>query len=144
MENNTLNLSKYMGVWYEIARIPYEHENGLYNCKAEYTLKRKHVSVMNSGIYESNHKKYTWAAKLKQLPNVDNVFILEGEDNKKSMYRIMFVSEDYKYSIVSNGKDLVWVLSRDKTICNDVYENLLCIIQTYGYDSKKLVQTKQI
>lgn len=139
-----IDLERYMGIWYEIARVPYDKQNGLFNCKAEYTMKRGYVSVMNSGIYEDSKRRYTWAAKLKPIQSVDNVYVLEGEEGSISLYQVMCLSDDYKYSIVTNAKDLVWVLCRDKTMGDAEYAKILDIISKNGIDSKTLVKTKQI
>lgn len=144
MDKVQIDLNKFMGIWYEISRIPYEKQNGLFNCKAEYTMRRDYVSVMNSGIHEDTNRKYTWAAKLKQIPKLNNIFTLQGEDGSTSLYRIVYVSEDYKYSIVSNGVDLMWVLSRDKHIPEIEYNKLMCIAIDFGFDVSKLVYIKQI
>ena len=57
---------KYMGVWYEIARLPHYFERGMDYVEAEYTLKPDgSIRVENRGVRGNEERKIVGKAKLK-------------------------------------------------------------------------------
>jgi hypothetical protein len=52
--------------------------------------------------------------------------------------------DDYKYAIIGTpSKEYLWILSRDKTISDEVLNKLLEKISNMGFDKSKLIYTIQ-
>jgi apolipoprotein D and lipocalin family protein len=59
-------------------------------------------------------------------------------------YTILALDSEYTYSLVSGGTtDYLWILSRTKTIPEDVKTKFLDIARSYGYDLSKLYWVNQ-
>ncbi len=136
------NINKYLGSWYEIARLDFRFEKDLNNVMAQYSLNDKNnVNVENSGY---NFKKEEW---------VKASGIAKFRDDKSSAalkvsffgpfysgYNVIALDKDYKYALVA-GKSLkyLWILSREKSIPENIKDNYLKIAQKVGYDTSKLI-----
>ncbi|MEG2070407.1 MAG: lipocalin family protein, partial [Bacteroidales bacterium] len=67
---NSLDLTRYMGKWYEIARYDHSFEHGLVGCTAHYTLQNDGtVKVVNAGYKNTLDGKYTETAGKARRPN---------------------------------------------------------------------------
>ncbi len=59
-------------------------------------------------------------------------------------YWILDLDKDYKYAIVGTpSKEYLWILSREKTMSNEVLNKLLEKITSMGFDKSKLTYTIQ-
>ena len=62
---DNFNLKQYMGVWYEIARLPNRFERGMTQVSAEYTLLPSgEVKIVNRGIKNDQKKSITGIARV--------------------------------------------------------------------------------
>lgn len=136
------DLNKYLGSWYEIARFDFRFEKDLDNVMAQYSLNNKgNVNVVNSGY---NFKKEKWVS-------AEGVAKFRGDKNSAALkvsffgpfysgYNVIALDEDYKYALVA-GKDLkyLWILSREKSIPEDIKAEYLKIAQEVGYDTSELI-----
>ncbi len=136
------DLNKYLGNWYEIARFDFRFEKDLDNVMAQYSLNNKgNVNVVNSGY---NFKKEKWVS-------AEGVAKFRGDKNSAALkvsffgpfysgYNVIAIDEDYKYALVA-GKDLkyLWILSREKSIPEDIKAEYLKIAQEVGYDTSDLI-----
>lgn len=136
------DLNKYLGNWYEIARFDFRFEKDLDNVMAQYSLNNKgNVNVVNSGY---NFKKEKWVS-------AEGVAKFRGDKNSAALkvsffgpfysgYNVIAIDEDYKYALVA-GKDLkyLWILSREKSIPEDIKAEYLKIAQEVGYDTSELI-----
>lgn len=136
------DVNKYLGSWYEIARFDFRFEKDLDNVMAQYSLNKKgNVNVVNSGY---NFKKEKWVS-------AEGVAKFRGDKNSAALkvsffgpfysgYNVIALDEDYKYALVA-GKDLkyLWILSREKSIPEDIKAEYLKIAQEVGYDTSELI-----
>ncbi|MGE8431400.1 MULTISPECIES: lipocalin family protein [Chryseobacterium] len=142
---NQFDVNKYLGTWYEIARFDYRFEKDLDNAMAQYSLNADgSVKVVNSGY---DFKKEKWVS-------VDGTAKFRGDKNiaalKVSFFGPFYAGynvvalEDYKYALVA-GKDLgyLWILSREKTIPENIKQGFITKAQEIGYDTSKLIWVKQ-
>ena len=59
-------------------------------------------------------------------------------------YWILDLDKDYKYAIIGTPtKEYLWILSREKTISDEVLNKLLEKISNMGFDKSKLIYTIQ-
>lgn len=146
VDNSTvksLDLGRYTGVWYEVARYDHCFERGMTHTKAVYTLNDDgSIIVTNRGMKKGKHKISTGKAKL-----TDTVGLLRVSffGPFYSDYRVMMVSEDYNYALVGSGSSkYLWVLSRSAQVPEEVMRQILDVAKTRGYDISKLLWVDQV
>jgi apolipoprotein D and lipocalin family protein len=137
--------AKYLGKWYEIARLDYKWERDLDNVTAEYSLNDNGtIKVDNKGY---NVKKDKWEESIGKAKFVkkDNVGMLKVSffGPFYSGYNVIAVDNDYKYALVA-GESLkyMWILSRETTIPESVKADFLIKAREIGYEVSDLVWVK--
>lgn len=139
------DVNRYLGTWYEIARFDFRFERGLDNTSAQYKLdKNGNVAVLNSGF---NYEKNKWN-------KAEGVGKFRGEKNVAALkvsffgpfysgYNVVALDENYQYALVA-GKNLdyLWILSRTKSIPEDIKTQYLDMAIEIGYDTSKLIWVK--
>ena len=133
---------RYMGTWYEIARLPQYFERDLDEVKAQYALNDDGtIRVENSGVREGERKSITGTAKLKD-PDAKP---LTGELRVSffwpfySDYRVIELAPDYSYAVVTAGsRDYLWVLARRPTMEKDLLDGILNRAKEHGFDIGEL------
>jgi apolipoprotein D and lipocalin family protein len=135
-------LDRYLGKWYEIARLDHSFERGLQQVTAEYTLRDGGgVSVKNRGF--STDKK-AWSEAIGKAYFVND----PGEAYLKvsffgpfyGSYVIFELGKNYEYAFVS-GPDLsyLWLLSRKKEVDPAVMSRFIKKSQELGFDTNELL-----
>ena len=137
--------AKYLGKWYEIARLDYKWEKDLNNVTAEYSLNEDGtIKVDNKGY---NVKKDKWEESIGKAKFVkkDNVGMLKVSffGPFYSGYNVVAIDPDYKYALVA-GESLkyMWILSRETSIPENIKLDYLRKAQEIGYDTSELVWVK--
>jgi len=125
--------NRYLGKWYEIARFDYKFERNLDNVTATYTLNNDGtIKVTNRGY---NYIENAWKESIgKAKPVAD-----PQEAKLKvsffgpfySGYNVIAIDNEYKYALVA-GKNTsyLWLLSREKTIPQNIRKDYLTKAQT--------------
>lgn len=139
---NDFDANKYMGNWYEIARIDFKYERNLNNTAAQYSLKDNgDIKVINSGYNYVNDewKKREGNAKFREKQN-KGALKVSFFGPFYSGYNIYAIDKEYKYVLVGGKNyDYLWILSREKTIPNAIKEQYLKIATDIGYDVNDLI-----
>ena len=133
---------RYMGTWYEIARLPQYFERDLDEVKARYTLNDDGtIKVENSGVRDGKMQSITGKAKLRH-PDAKP---LTGELRVSffwpfySDYRVIELAPDYSYAVVTAGsRDYLWVLARKPTMEKDLLDGILNRAKEHGFDIAEL------
>lgn len=143
-----LDINKYMGRWYEIARFDHRFERGLVGVTAEYRLlPNGKIQVLNSGYehsFDGTHK--TIAGKASQPDPLEpgrlkvSFFPLVSSD-----YYILELDEvHYSFALIGSSSDrYLWILSRTAELPEDTKEYLLDRAKARGYDTSRLYWTPQ-
>ena len=135
---------KYLGTWYEIARLDHSFERGCSNVSANYSKKENgEIKVVNKCIKNGKEKSAQARAHFKNNdPNSGHLrvsFFWPFYGN----YKIIYLDEKYQTAIIDGGSTkYFWILSRQKSIPKDVLENLLVKARKAGFDTSKLIYTK--
>ncbi|AKI80605.1 putative outer membrane lipoprotein [Acanthamoeba polyphaga mimivirus] len=143
---SNLDIQRYMGTWYEIARLPTSFEKGCVNSTANYQLLEPNkIQVINNCEINGRINSVTGVA----VP-APNTHIVSGFLTPASLvvnfgygfspYNVIFVDDNYQYAIVSGGNDTLWILSRFKNIDQQIYNELLTIANIKGYNTDYLVK----
>lgn len=142
-----LDLNKYMGRWYEIARLPFFQEKDLMNTTATYSLlKNGKVRVLNEGYKFTPDGKHKKAKGKAWIPDKDEpgklkvrFFGLFGSE-----YNVLDLTEDYKYALVaSSGGSLTWFLSKEPTMPEDIFERFKETARKNNINLSDLIIVKQ-
>ena len=147
-DNSTVkefDLSRYLGVWYEIARYDHSFERGLDNTMAPYILQDDGtVVVLNTGWKNGKFKLAEGKAKYKD-PTGDpghlrvSFFLFFYSD-----YNVMMVDENYQISLVgSKAEKYLWILSRTPVPDPDLLRMVLDEAKQRGYDTSQLIWVDQ-
>ena len=130
------DLTRYMGKWYEIARLDHRFERGLNDVTAEYSLyDNGMVKVVNSGFDEERNVRRTVIGKAKEtatpgLLRVSFFWIFYSD------YRILALGDNYEWALVASGRSHLyfWILSRISALPNDLFDHILDEVRKRGYD----------
>lgn len=141
------DVNKYLGKWYEIARLDHSFERGLEQVSAEYTLlENGRVKVVNRGF---STQKNEWKEAIGKA-------YLAGETGEGflkvsffgpfySSYVIFGLDEqDYQYAYISGPSlSYLWLLSRTPQIEDDVMGHFVETAKEKGFDTEKLIYVLQ-
>ena len=133
---------RYMGTWYEIARLPQYFERDLDEVKAQYTLNDDGtIKVVNSGVKDGEPTSVTGTAKLKHPDAKPQT----GELRVSffwpfySDYRVIELAPDYSYALVTGGsRDYLWVLARKPTMDKAQLDGILSRAKALGFELDEL------
>ncbi len=143
-----LDLEKYLGGWYEIARYDHPFERGLIGVTANYSMRDDgKIKVINSGYLQSRSGKLSEAIGKAKIPDPEN----EPAKFKVSFfwffysdYYVLELDQNYQWAIIgSSSDDYLWILSRTPQIDDNLYNALLEKLEKRGYNMSKLMKVAQ-
>lgn len=140
--SKSVDLDRYLGRWYEIARFDHSFEKGLINTTAVYTKRNDgKISVTNSGWRDGKPK--TSLGKAKTTSN-SAILRVSFFGPFYSDYRILMLTDDYQHALIGSGTaNYLWILSRTPTISSEVKDAIVREALRRGYDVKKLIWVDQ-
>ena len=137
------DLNKYLGKWYEIARLDHSFERGLDRVTAEYSLRDDGgVKVINRGFSTAENKWKEAEGK---------AYFARGQDYgylKVSFFGPFYGSyvvfeldkEKYQYAFVTSyNKSYLWLLSRTPTVNNKLIDRFVKRSEDLGFDTNNLI-----
>jgi len=142
-----VDIGRYVGTWYEIARYPHKFQNGCVDSRATYALRDDgKLSVLNECYEETDRSKLrsvkgkAWVvdtstnAKLK----VSFFWPFSGD------YWIIDLGKNYDYAVIGHpGRKYLWILSRSRDIDKNMYDGILTRLKEQHYDTSKLIRTQK-
>lgn len=137
-----LDLKRFLGHWYEIARFDHSFERGLDYTEAEYTLRSDgDIDVVNTGLAHNKRKTSEGRAKLTDTPALLRVSFFRPF---YSDYRVMMVDSAYQYALIGSGSDnYLWILARKPQLAEETKAAIVAEAKRRGYDTSKLLWVKQ-
>ena len=140
----TLDIQRFMGRWYEIARFEHRFEKGMTHVSATYTLSGNgKIEVLNEGLKEGKHKQIKGRAK---QPNPQDPGKLKVSFFLwfYSDYYVLYIDPEYRYLLVGSSSDkYLWIMSREKSLAKETLDQLLDKLRVRGYDTDKLLFVAQ-
>ncbi len=139
-----VELSKYLGKWYEIAHLPAKFQEGCDETTATYTLlENGNISVLNECKKNGKIKRAKGKAKV-----VDKT---TGAKLKVTFfwpfygdYWIIKLGDNYDYSVVGTpDRKFLWILSRTPQMKSQLYSDLTEFAKSKGFEVDKLIKTNQ-
>lgn len=144
-----LEIEKFLGDWYEIARFDHRFERDLTAVKANYSLKENgKIKVVNSGYkggLNGEFKNIEGKAKIPDPINNPGKLKVSFFWIFYSDYIVMELDEvNYEWAVIgSSSPNYLWVLSRTPEMDPKIYKALLEKIAKRDYDVKKLLTVEQ-
>lgn len=136
----TLDVARFMGKWYEIARYDHRFEKDMTNVSATYTLlDNGRIEVLNAGYKNGEYKEIKGKAK---QPNPDDPGKLKVSFFQwfYSDYYILDIAPDYSHVIIGSSTDkYLWIMSREPVLPDNILSELIEKIRQRGYDTDRLV-----
>ena len=142
---DNVDVNRYLGKWYEIARLPNSFQKECDCTTAEYSLiDSTTIRVINKCLKKGKLDEANGKA-----------FVVEGSNNSKlrvqffwpfrgDYWIIALDKNNYQYALVGTpSRKYLWILSRTPKMDNATFENLLSIAREKGFDTSKLLITKQ-
>ena len=147
-----LDLERYQGVWYEIARLPNEFQDQCVgDVTAEYTLLESgKVEVINRCRLEDG--SIDQAIGLARRPDPNRPAALEVRFAPRWLsllpfvwgdYQVFALDDDYQWALVGDpSREYLWMLARTPRIDSALYQDLIEQAAAQGFDTQAIVQTE--
>jgi lipocalin len=143
---DTVDLDRYMGRWYEIARFDHPFERDMELVTAVYTFNPDGTVRVANGGYNTRTGRYK--ESIGRARRVDGragelevTFFL----NFWSPYKILELDDDYTNVLIGGGSDrYLWILSRTPEVDEQSLRDLLRSATARGYDTSKLIWVRQM
>jgi apolipoprotein D and lipocalin family protein len=149
-----VDLSRYAGDWYEIARLPNRFQKDcVANVSAHYAIRGDgELDVLNQ-CDEADGERKEAVGRGRVVDKASNAKLevrfapdwLGWLSFVWADYWIVELADDYSYAAVGEpSREYLWILSRTPRLPDDVYENLLNRLTEQGFDTARLVKTRQL
>jgi apolipoprotein D and lipocalin family protein len=142
-----LDIGKYAGTWYEIARLPNRFEKNLECVSATYELMENgKVKVINRGVKSDNRAEQKEITGKAWVPNeafpgqlkVQFFWPFAGK------YWVISLDENYQYALVGDpSRKFLWILSKNKKLSETTYAQLVETAKNNGFNTGQLELIKQ-
>jgi lipocalin len=142
-----LNIERYLGKWYEIARFDHRFERDLVGVTATYSFRKDgKIRVENSGYRNTLDGKQSVAIGKAKIPDPDvpsklkvSFFLWFYGD-----YFVLELDNEYQWAVIGSSSDnYLWILSRSPVMQEDLYNDLAHRLVERGYDVDKLIRVEQ-
>lgn len=144
---DNFQLNRYLGTWYEIARLDHPFERGLSDISANYQLDSDgNVTVLNKG-YNVAEKKWQQAVGKAKFVSDESTghlkvsffgpfygsYVVFGLDqNQDNLY--------YQYAFVAGpNHEYLWLLARKPTVSDTLIADFRAIAKQLGFDAESLI-----
>lgn len=138
---------RYLGTWYEIARLDHGFERNLTHVSATYSKKPDgRIQVVNRG-YDTEKEAWqeiTGSARFAGDPETGSLMVTFFPPFESGYHVFALDREGYQWALVAGAnRDYLWILSRKPVIDESVRRSLDQAITEAGYDSADLIEVYQ-
>ncbi|TPE55336.1 lipocalin [Maribrevibacterium harenarium] len=139
-------LSRYLGTWYEIARLDHSFERGLAQVSANYSLREDGgVKVINRGfnVAEQEWEQAEGKAYFVKDPTTGHLKV-SFFGPFYGAYVIFDLDSDYQQAYVAGpDRSYLWYLSRTPIVSDEDKQRFLTRVKAEGFDTKELIFVEQ-
>ena len=145
-----LDLKRYMGLWYEIARYDHRFERGLTEVTATYTLRPDGTIRVENRGYKRNSpydicRTATGHAKIPDPAQPGKLKVSFFLNFYSDYYVMELDQENYNYALIGSSTDkYLWILSRTPQLPEDIKKKLVTAAERRGYDTNRLQWIEQL
>ncbi|GAM67597.1 lipoprotein Blc [Vibrio sp. JCM 19236] len=144
---NDFELERYLGKWYEVARLDHSFERGMNQVTADYSMREDGgVKVLNQGYLVEDDEWKSAEGK---------AYFVESEDTgylKVSFFGPFYGSyvvfeldkQDYQYAFISGpNHDYLWFLSRTPQVSDELKQDFIVQAKSLGFDTEQIIWVEQ-
>ncbi|GAM76831.1 lipoprotein Blc [Vibrio ishigakensis] len=144
---NDFELERYLGKWYEVARLDHSFERGMNQVTADYSIREDGgVKVLNQGYLVEDDEWKSAEGK---------AYFVESEDTgylKVSFFGPFYGSyvvfeldkQDYQYAFISGpNHDYLWFLSRTPQVSDELKQDFIVQAKSLGFDTEQIIWVEQ-
>ncbi len=135
-------VKKFMGTWYEIARLDHRFERGMNTVIANYSLDRDGVITIKNSGYMVRRGEWRYSEAKAFLVDEKNTGLLKVSYRWPfyAPYVIFKVETDYDYAFVcGRDRSFLWLLSRTEYVDRDVIKEFEAAAKKLGFDTSELI-----
>lgn len=150
----SIDLHRYVGTWYEVARLPNKFQN---DCAGNVTAT---YELLESGEIKVINRCQKLDGDSSKAEGLARLASEEGPNSKLKVrfapaflsflpfvwgnYWIIDLSPDYSYAVIGEpDRKYLWVLSRTPRLEENLFQEILGHVRKQGYDLEMLMRTKQ-
>ncbi|VXC11102.1 Outer membrane lipoprotein Blc [Pseudomonas sp. 8Z] len=149
-ETVQIDLQRYQGTWYELARLPMFFQRNCVQSEAHYSLRDDgRIDVTNRcRDAEGNWQEAHGTAEPQVEGRTDKLWVrFDNWVSKilpvKGDYWVLYHDDDYRVALVGHPKHkYLWLLSRTPQIDQETRDKLLSVAREQGYDTSELIWRK--
>ncbi len=139
-------LERYLGTWYEIARLDHRFERGLSRVHAEYSMRDDGgVRVINTGYNQEDGKweRAEGRAYFVDKPEIGRLKVAFFGPFYGAYNVVALDQEHYSYSmVISSNTSYLWILARHPTLNSKILDELVAMAGKLGFDTDELIYPK--
>ena len=137
------DINRYVGKWYEIARLDHSFERGMTDVTATYRLQNDgSVEVINRGF---DTKRNEWRdaegkAKFIRDTNIASLKVSFFGPFYGGYHVVALDQQDYRWAMVSGpNREYLWILARERELPAAIREQLVARASALGFNPKALI-----
>ena len=137
---------RYLGQWYEIARLDHSFERGLEQVTATYSMREDGGIKVNNRGYDTSSQQWKEAEGKAYFvgDNSEGHLKVSFFGPFYGSYVVFDLGNDYEYSLItSNSRSYFWLLSRTPVIDDNLQADLISKITSLGFNTNELIFVKQ-
>lgn len=141
---DSVDIPRFMGKWYVIANIPTFIEKGATHGIEDYTWNEKEnrIDVMFTQMKDGEKKEYPQKAWVDN--KAGSKWKIQFFWPLKFDYLVVDLAKDYSWTVIGvPDRDHVWIMSRDKTLDEKTYSEIVNRLKDQGFDISKIEKVKQ-
>ena len=140
-----VDLNKYLGTWYEIARYEHFFEKDCKNVTANYSIMDENlIQVINSCVKIITNENNEATARAYAVDNTNSKLKVSFFRPFYGDYWVLILDEQYNYAVVGTpNREYLWILSRTKTIDENIKTDILNKLPSLGFEPSKFTWTIQ-
>lgn len=146
MPVNNFDQSRYLGQWYEVARIENRFETGLEQVTATYTARDDGgITVINQGYSPAEQNWQQAEGKAYFVDSTDTAHLKVSFFGPfYASYIVFKLDPDYRYAFVTgNTKEYLWLLARTPSVSQHIKQEFIESAQARGFNLDQLVWVDQ-
>jgi apolipoprotein D and lipocalin family protein len=136
-------LNRYLGKWYEIARLDHSFERGLSKVSAEYSLREDGgVKVVNRGFDQDKNEWNEAVGKAFFIgePSIGQLKVSFFGPFYGAYNILALDKQDYQYSLVSGpDRSYLWILARSPELEQSTIDSLVNEAKSLGFQTEELI-----
>ena len=140
-----VDINRYLGTWYEIARYEHFFEKDCKNVNANYSMiDEQTIKVINRCTNMLTNEKKEAIGRAYSTDDTNSKLKVSFFRPFYGDYWVMILDENYDYVVVGTpSREYLWILSRKPILDEKIKNQILQKLPTLGFNASKLIWTTQ-